>query len=60
MLQQRNECCNIMKIKGQNYVAAMDFYVATLPEMFLKKKVPELCRDIKSIDVTRMEGSNAR
>ena len=54
MLQQRNECCDIMKIRGQNYVTIMDFYVATLPEKFLKK-VQELCRNMKSLVVTRME-----
>ena len=54
MLQQKNECCDIMKIRRQNYVATMDFYVATLLEKFLKK-VSELCREIKNIVVTRME-----
>ena len=54
MLQQKNECCDIMKIRRLNYVMTMDFYIATLPEKFLKK-VPELCHDIKSLVVTRME-----
>ena len=39
MLQQRNECCDIMKIRRYNYVVTMDFYVTTLPEKFLKKNV---------------------
>ena len=39
MLQQRNLCHDIMKIKRQNYVATMDFYVATLSKKFLKKNV---------------------
>ena len=54
MLQQRNECCDIMKIGRHNYVVTMDFYVTTLPEKFMKK-MPELCRDIKGIVVTRIE-----
>ena len=33
------ECCDIMKIRTQNYVATMNFYVATLAEKFLKKNV---------------------
>ena len=53
MLQQRNECCDSMKIRRQNYVAIMDFYVATLLEKFLKKCY-NLCRDLKNIVVTRM------
>ena len=39
MLRQRNECCNIMVIRRQNFVATMDFCVATLIEKFLKKDV---------------------
>ena len=54
MLQQRNEYCDIMKNRRQNYVVTMDFYVATFPEKSLKK-LPELCCDIKSIVVTRIE-----
>ena len=34
-----SECRNIMKIKRHNYVATMNFYVATLPKKFLKKNV---------------------
>ena len=32
-------CHNIMKIRRQNYVAIMIFYVATFLEKFLKKNV---------------------
>ena len=39
MLQQINLCRDIMKIKRLNYVATMDFYVATLSKEFLKKNV---------------------
>ena len=39
MLQQRNLCRNIMKIRRHNYVTTMDFYVATLSKKFLKKNV---------------------
>ena len=39
MLQQRNLCHDITKIRRLNYVAIMDFYVTTLPEKFLKKNV---------------------
>ena len=39
MLQQRNLCCDIMKIRSQNYVTTMDFYVSTLSKKFLKKNV---------------------
>ena len=39
MLQQRNECCDIMVIRKQNFVAPMDFCVAKLIEKFLKKNV---------------------
>ena len=34
-----SECHDIMKIRRQNYIATMDFYVVTLPEKFLKKNV---------------------
>ena len=39
MLQQINLCRDIMMIKRKNYVATMDFYVATLSNKFLKKNV---------------------
>ena len=39
MLQQRNLCHDIMKIRRHNYVMTMDFYVATLSKKFLEKNV---------------------
>ena len=42
MLQQRNESCDIMVIRRQNFVTIMDFYVATLIEKYLKEE----CCDI--------------
>ena len=33
----KNECCYIMVIKRHNFVATMDFCVATLIEKFMKK-----------------------
>ena len=42
MLQQRSECYDIMVIRRHNFVATMDFYVATLIEKYLKEE----CHDI--------------
>ena len=39
MLQQKNLCSNLMKIRKQTYVATLDLYVATLSRNSLKKKV---------------------
>ena len=49
MLQQRNECCDIMEIRRQNFVATMDFYVATLLEKFLKKNVTTFLNSIATL-----------
>ena len=35
----KKKCRDTMKIRRWNYVATMDFYVATLPEKLLKKNV---------------------
>ena len=39
MLQKRNECCNIMVIRRQNFAWIMENYFMTLIEKFLKKNV---------------------
>ena len=53
MLQQRNECCDIMEIRRQNFVAIMDFYVVTLLEKFLKKNVATLIQANGSRELSR-------
>ena len=54
ILRQRNECCDTMVIRRQNFFAIMDFCVATLIKKFLKKDVAILFCSIATM-IKQME-----
>ena len=53
MLQQRNECRDIIEIRRHNFVVTMDFYVMTLLEKFLKMNVATLIQENGSRKLSR-------